>query len=337
MVDVWTLRAFVPRRLRSLPADLAGSVAVTVAVVVSVLAPVIRETPLRVPLALAFVLFVPGYVVVAALFPGRPPRRAEDAGRAAGAESGISGAERVAFSVGVSLATVPFVGLLATVTPWGLTATTFVVGVSALTLAVIPVAASRRRRLPESDRLRLPYRTWFVAVRTRLLEPETRGDAALTVALAASVLLAAATVGYAVAVPQEASYSSVALLTEDDAGELEFVDGDRPIASDANDGVVLRLENHEHRTTVYTVVVVEQAAEATDDGTVVHEQREIERFETGLDHGDTWTHEHDPEPTIDDDTVRIAWLVYLDGDVPEEPSTENAPYAVDRWLEPADD
>jgi len=71
MVAFRSLWLLLPRPLRQLPADLAAVVVLVVATNVAALAPVIRETPLRVPLGLAFVLFVPGYAFIAALFPGR--------------------------------------------------------------------------------------------------------------------------------------------------------------------------------------------------------------------------------------------------------------------------
>ena len=344
MVDVRSLRLFVPRQLRALPADLAGAVVVTVAVNVAVLVPLIRETPLRIPLGLAFVLFVPGYVLVAALFPERGDRPTEAAGgttdqpfHTTATGSGIGGAERVVLSVGVSLVVVPLIALLLTLSPWGLHTAPFVIGVSAVTLFGAAAATARRWAVPDADRFRVPYRTWLATLRARLLEPDTRGDAALNVLLVASVLLAAGAVGYAVAVPQDGdSYSEVALLTETEDGDLEFVDGDHPLELEGNesDALVLRIDNHEHRTAAYTVVVVEQEAEVTDEGVVVHEQREIDRFETALEHEEIWLLEHDVEPTATGDDARLAWLVYP-GDVPDDPSTENAPYAVDRWVEPA--
>ena len=344
MVDVKSLRLFVPRHLRSVPADLAGAVAMTVAVAVAVLAPVIRETPLRVPLGLGFVLFVPGYVVVSALFPRRGPSATEagettaDAVPDSPAGSRISGVERVVLSVGMSLIVAPLVGVVLTVTPWGLQTVPFVVGLSLVTLLGTVAAAIRRWAVPEADRFVVPYRTWLGTVRHRLLEPASRADAAVNVLLVASILLAAGSVGYAATSADDGEpYSSVSLLAETEAGDLEFVDDDVVAGFGEGDSqeFALRLENSEHRTVVYTVVVVAQEAEPTENGTVVDEQREIERFETGLEHGERWTHEHTIEPT--DDESRLVWLVYLDGDVPDEPSTTSAPYAVDLWLDPVGD
>ena len=82
-----------------------------------------------------FVLFIPGYVSTEALFPGR----------------GLDSIERLALSVGLSLALVPLVGLLLNFTPWGITLNAIVVSLGMLTVGLMAIAfarhyfASRRR------------------------------------------------------------------------------------------------------------------------------------------------------------------------------------------------
>ena len=64
--DLWLL---LPHPVRRLPADLTAVVVLTLLTLLTVFVPVINETPLRVGFGLAFVLFLPGYAFVAALFP----------------------------------------------------------------------------------------------------------------------------------------------------------------------------------------------------------------------------------------------------------------------------
>lgn len=58
----------------------------------------------RIILGLPFVLFIPGYVLMAALFTKK---------------EGMGGIERVALSFGMSIAVVPLIGLILNYTPWG--------------------------------------------------------------------------------------------------------------------------------------------------------------------------------------------------------------------------
>lgn len=60
---------------------------------------------LRKALGLAFVLFFPGYVFITALFPEKKE---------------LDNLERLALSLGLSIAIVPLIGLLLNYTPWGI-------------------------------------------------------------------------------------------------------------------------------------------------------------------------------------------------------------------------
>ncbi|TYL37864.1 hypothetical protein CV102_14120 [Natronococcus pandeyae] len=365
MDDRRSLRLLLPRPLRRLPADLTAMLAVTTLVNVAVFAPLLRETPLRVPLGLAFALFVPGYVFIAALFPeaGESPtaEQSTDESDANGVfadtpfRSGIDGIERVALAFGLSIAIVPLIGLLLNFTPWGIRLTPIMVSLTAFTVVATAVAAHRRWELPADERFHVPYREWYGAGRAELFEPETRLDGALNVLLVCSIVLAVGVVGFAVvSPPQGEQFSAIYILTEDDDGELvadgyptEFTQGESA-------EIVLGVDNHEHETTDYTVVVLEQETETvvnesatgppggenettenetTVNETVVTDQQELDRFETTLAHNESWHHTHDLEPTMVGEDIRIVWLLYPDGEVPEEPSIDDTEYHVHLWVD----
>jgi hypothetical protein len=87
---------------------------------------------LRWVLGSVFVLFIPGYVTVEALFPkGRE----------------LDSIERFALSVGLSLALVPLVGLLLNYTPWGIRLTPIVISLTVLTVGLALVGLARQYRL----------------------------------------------------------------------------------------------------------------------------------------------------------------------------------------------
>ncbi|WP_246999532.1 DUF1616 domain-containing protein [Halosolutus gelatinilyticus] len=363
MVDRRTLRLLLPRHVRGLPADLAAALAVTALVNVAVFAPAIRDSPLRVPLSLAFALFVPGYVFVAALFPetgappdDRAPGTEGDPGRSipetaagfvpASDRTGIDGIERVALAFGLSIAITPLIGLALNFTPWGIRLSPIMVAMTGFTLAATAIAAHRRWQLPTEDRFAVPYRNWYRAGRAELLEPDTRTDAVLNVLLVASIVLAVAAVGFAVVAPPPGEqFSAVYVLTENDEGDLvadgyptEFVRGESA-------EIVVGVDNNEHETTDYAIVVLEQRTEqvenetTTADGnvttvteTVVTEQRELDRFETRLAHNESWHHPHEIEPTMTGENVRIVWLLFPGGDVPADPSIDDTEYHAHLWV-----
>ena len=69
MVDRRGAWLLLPASLRRLPADLAATVVATLLTLAAVFVPVVNDTPLRVAFGLVFVLFLPGYAFIAALFP----------------------------------------------------------------------------------------------------------------------------------------------------------------------------------------------------------------------------------------------------------------------------
>lgn len=97
-------------------------------------------TPLaaaRLLLGLTMALFCPGYALQAALFPRR---------------NGPGGAERLALSVGISLALVPLLALVLDQLPGGIGLESVVGAEAGATLLVLAAAWVRWRRLPEGGR-----------------------------------------------------------------------------------------------------------------------------------------------------------------------------------------
>ncbi|MGC9050871.1 DUF1616 domain-containing protein [Pyrobaculum sp.] len=86
---------------------------------------------LRYVLGAFFVLFLPGYVLVEALYP-----RGDE----------LSPLERLALSIGLSLAVVPLVGLLLNYTPFGIRLAPVTASLAVMTLALAIYATYRRYR-----------------------------------------------------------------------------------------------------------------------------------------------------------------------------------------------
>jgi len=86
-----------------------------------------------------FVLWLPGYTFIKALFPKSPTPKAS--------EKNLDTIERIALSIGMSLALVPIVGLLLNYTPWGIRLTPIVLSLLALTVAFATAALLREYQL----------------------------------------------------------------------------------------------------------------------------------------------------------------------------------------------
>ena len=86
-----------------------------------------------------FVLFLPGYSFIKALFPKQVPIKT-------GSEE-LDNIERIALSIGMSLALVPITGLLLNYTPWGIRTTPITLSLLALTTAFSTAAIIREYQI----------------------------------------------------------------------------------------------------------------------------------------------------------------------------------------------
>jgi uncharacterized membrane protein len=79
-----------------------------------------------------FTLYIPGYVLVEALYPY---------------EKDLKPLERVALSIGLSLAIVPLIGLILNYTPYGIRLNPIIASLSIYTIALSLIAAYRKQRI----------------------------------------------------------------------------------------------------------------------------------------------------------------------------------------------
>jgi hypothetical protein len=99
---------------------------------------------IRYVLAIVFILWLPGYTFTKALFPRTPqPKPAISVTRTV---QNLDAIERIALSIGLSLALVPITGLLLNYTPWGMSLTPITLSLAALTLAFSTAALLRENQ-----------------------------------------------------------------------------------------------------------------------------------------------------------------------------------------------
>jgi len=186
--------------------------------------------PLRVILGLPFVLFFPGYVLIAALFPGR---------------KALDGLERTALSFGLSIAVVPLVGLGLNYTPWGIRLTPILVSLTLFTLVVSAAAYWRRRGLDD------PYYPVFHLSVPRWSEMG-RADRILSLVLAAAVLFAAGSIVYVVGSPKTGEKFTEFYVLGPGGKAADYP---RDLAPGQNAPVIVGVVNHEYAPVTYYVEV----------------------------------------------------------------------------------
>lgn len=317
----------LPTALSTGPTDLWAVVALTLVTAGVVLAGAPRL--LRMAAAGLLLFALPGYAVVAAVYPGRerPAPGSEE-------RRGITLGERAALSFGVSLALVPLVALAT----WPLTrlvASNFPTATRPLRASMVPtltlivvaaavLAARRRSRLPSGHQFTLPVDRWVDALRDAVGPSASRGNRVLSVALGLSILLAAASLGYGLAAPVDGErYTTTALLAPNEDGPPVATGYPSTLEAGESADLVLKLANHEGEETAYSVVIrAEQLALADGDQTVT-ESSELDRLSTSVPAGETRLVEHTVAPDLTGRSVRLTYYVYR-GDAPATPSEESA-------------
>jgi hypothetical protein len=111
---------------------------ITVAIVFTVPEDFYPWSYLRNVLGIIFVLWLPGYTFIKALYPVRMPIKAST--------ENLETIERIALSLGMSIALVPMIGLLLYYTPLGLSVTPIVLSLLALTFVFATVAIAREHQ-----------------------------------------------------------------------------------------------------------------------------------------------------------------------------------------------
>jgi len=109
--------------------DLIAIIIFVVLSVIFIVVPPLNATPVRMIVGFPLVLFLPGYSLISALF----PKKGE-----------LDGIERIALSIGLSIALALIIGLVLNYTPWGIRLGPVLLVMSSLILILATVAAGRK-------------------------------------------------------------------------------------------------------------------------------------------------------------------------------------------------
>ena len=327
--------ASLPVSVRGLPADLSLLLILNLATVVTVVVPSLEGTPLRTVLGASFVLFVPGYAVVSALFPeangdrrerttaatrrsAEPPRRSVD------------GPERALLSIALSAVVAGLSGFGLHLMPLRLRPLTVLVPLTAVTVVATLLAVRRRGRIPHERRFRVPYRTWIATVRASSDGPTA--TLAVNALLALSVVLACSALGLALLFPQDGeTFTEFYLLTADGDGEFRAGDYPHEFTVNGTRTVHAAVHNRERRPRNYTVVVELHRLEGDGNTSTVVESERIVSTDLRLRHNETAIEPIPVAPRTTGVQLRLTFLLYA-GDPPREPRVGNAYRETHLWV-----
>ncbi|MDP3562915.1 MAG: DUF1616 domain-containing protein [Methanoregula sp.] len=263
------IEAFAPHKI---PYDIAACYAWLFAAILSIYIPHVNETFLRVILGVPVILFIPGYALIAALFP---------------AAKDIDGIERIALSFGLSIAVVPLIGLALNYTPWGIRLDPIVTCLAIFTIGLCLVAQYRRARLPAAERFTVPFGVLRQEVVKEFFPGKTtRLDRILSIILLIAILAAVTTTIYVIVVPKEGEKFTEFFILGTDKKAADYPSR---IMTGENSSLYIGIGNHEYRNISYTVETYLQTMtfdEKTNTSTLQAMDR-IDRFTVPVSHNQT--------------------------------------------------
>lgn len=279
---------------RTFPPDLTIVLIWEILTVACIVLPILNESYLRVLFALPFILFLPGYTLIAALFPGKEE---------------IDGIERLALSFGLSIAVAPLIGLVLNYTPWGIRLEPITVSLVLFTTVMTVIAHYRRFLLPVEQRFSVPFREAARGVWDELFAPGSSTlDRALSVLLVISIIAAVATTVFVIVVPKEGEkFTEFYILGE------KGMAADYPTRFTAGQeqSLIIGIGNHEYRNVSYTVEVFQlnQTFDTETNTSTIHQMTLVNRFALTIPHNTT--EERWFNFTVDDTTAnRIQFLLF---------------------------
>lgn len=273
---------------KRIPSDLLIVIGLVLLTDIFVLAPGLNETILRNVLGLPLVLFLPGYTLIAALFP---------------AKSDLDGIERTALSFGLSIAIVPLIGLVLNYTPFGIRLLPVLVCLSIFIFIMCWLAYIRRASLPETEAFEISFSAAALSLKNEILEkPESKLDRALTIILILSILMSVATLEYVILTPKEGEH-----FTE------FYVLGPQGIADNyttdytlgQSGTMIVGIVNHEYRPVNYTMQVRLENQLLPLPENLQH---------ITLDHNETWEETVTFTPPLVGQNMKLEFLLFNETD-----------------------
>lgn len=170
---------------KKIPSDLLIMLLWTIMTFIFVIAPVLQNSIIRTILGIPMVLFIPGYVLIAALFTKK---------------NDLESVERIALSFGLSIAVVPLLGLALNFT-FGIRLIPILVTLCLYTIILIFTASYRREKLPEDERFSISFSKTYKNI-VEESKPKNRTDTILTIILIITVVVAVGMIYYVITTPK---------------------------------------------------------------------------------------------------------------------------------------
>ncbi|MFC2067343.1 DUF1616 domain-containing protein [Chloroflexota bacterium] len=248
---------------------------VIVLIVVIILHP---ANVVRIILGVPTILFFPGYALVAALYPRRER---------------MASVERVALSLGMSIAVVPLIGLVLNYTPWRLRLEPTLCSIVFLMFAMAVIAWFRRRKLLDEERFNIEFQLRIPRLGIGVL------NMTLSIILVLVILVTLGMLGYYMATPKVGQRLTEFYVL---GSGNKTTDYPTRLEKGEKGSINVDIVNREYETVLYQLDV-------KIDGIKSGELTEVV-----LAHGERWEGEVEFAPKMAGLDQKLEFLLYKDGE-----------------------
>jgi uncharacterized membrane protein len=191
------------------------------------------DNTIRIILGLPFILFIPGYLLIFALFPTKKTSK------------GIDSIERIALSFGLSIAIVPLIGLGLNYTLWGIQLAPILLSLFLFILIMAILALYRWYSTPEKER-------YIIDITIELPKNERPIDRALSLLLIISIIAAAGSLIYIVVTPRIGEQFTEFYLLGPEGQADNYPQN---LTQGENATIIIGVVNHEYQNVNYTIEI----------------------------------------------------------------------------------
>ena len=258
---------------------------------------------LRGILGLPFILFIPGYILVFALFPTKKTDR------------GIDTIERLALSFGLSIAIVPLIGLILNYTPWGIRLEPILIS---NLLFIIIIGLYGIYRWKKTD----PKERYIISIKKITIpKKEKTIDQALTIILIIAIIIAIISLIFFITIPKIGEQFSELYILGPTGKATDYPYN---LSTQENATIIIGIANHENQHINYTIQIWLINQTTTTDNQIIYNQMIlIDKISINLSHQpinfeQKWQPQWTTNYTIHIETpgiFKIAFLLYKNNNI----------------------
>ncbi|NKQ39577.1 MAG: DUF1616 domain-containing protein [Methanosarcinales archaeon] len=251
---------------------------------VFLIVPPFNETFIRIILGIPMVIFIPGYVLIIALFPKK---------------TDLCSIERLGLSIGLSTTIVPLIGLILNFTPWRIRFWPIVTSLILFTFLLMLVALKRRLGIPEDMRFAIQSKEIYFNIKNEIFSSKNKIDKILTIILAISIITASIVLVYVILFPRQGETFTEFYILGPEGMAIDFpeeVGTSKPI------NIIIGVINNEHSTLNYTI-------QARINDTIYFEEK------IQLSHNEKWENPVNFKINTTGDNLKLEFLLFKENNL----------------------